>query len=80
MRDTITIGLIGMAVILMLLPGIAQGIMTGPSVLDEQKTTEKTYVEVKCDPCDYNIDFGDTSAPAAKGGPVSGAGSSPQRC
>jgi hypothetical protein len=28
---------------------------------------EKSAVKFKCDPCDYNIDYGSQSSPAAKG-------------
>ena len=39
-----------------------------PKPTAEQKAMEKTYVEVKCDPCDYNIDYGDTYHPGEKAG------------
>jgi hypothetical protein len=30
-------------------------------------TVEKSVVKFKCDPCDYNIDYGSKDSPAAKG-------------
>jgi heme/copper-type cytochrome/quinol oxidase subunit 2 len=56
-------GMVGKLVV-----GTAKEVTTGSSVIDEQKTIAKAYAEIKCDPCDYNIDYGDTYHPAKKGG------------
>jgi len=50
---------------MLLFTGTVYGGETGSSA-DLQ--TAKAYVEVKCDPCDYNIDYGDTYYPAEKEG------------
>ena len=67
MTHTLTIG-IGMMIILLLLTGSVYGVAMGPSAIDEPNVIAKEYAEVKCDPCDYNIDYGDTFHPAEKGG------------
>jgi hypothetical protein len=51
-----------------LVVGTNSGLVKGPSDIDEQKTIAKAYAEIKCDPCDYNIDYGDTYHPTGKGG------------
>jgi hypothetical protein len=58
---------VGMVVTMMLFTGSVNAVEMGPSAI-EQIAIEKEYVEVKCDPCDYNIDYGDTFHPAEKGG------------
>lgn len=68
MRDKLTIGLMGMVAILFLFTGIVNGVTEEESAIDEQKVMAKAYVEIKCDPCDYNVDYGDTYHPAEKGG------------
>lgn len=72
MTYTEIIGL-GTAVILLFSAGSVYGTETGRTVADEQVMTAKSYVEVKCDPCDYNIDYGDTVRPAEKEGVDEGA-------
>jgi hypothetical protein len=59
MTYTVTIG-IGMVVVMLLFTGNVNGAEMGPSAVDEQIAIAKSYVEIKCDPCDYNIDYGDT--------------------
>jgi hypothetical protein len=66
MKYTVTIGLIGVAAIMLLFTGTVSGVRMEPSAIDEQKAISKAYVEVKCDPCDYNIDYGDTYHPIEK--------------
>lgn len=67
MTYTEIIGL-GMAVILLFFAGSVYGTETARTAADEQMMTAKSYVEVKCDPCDYNIDYGDTFHHGEKGG------------
>ena len=61
----IGVGIVGMSLIF---TGVVYGGDMGPSAIDGQKVIAKSYVEIKCDPCDYNIDYGDTLLPAEKGG------------
>jgi hypothetical protein len=68
MKYKVTIGLIGMVAIMFLFTGIVNGAIMEPSATDEQKGIAKAYVQIKCDPCDYNIDYGDTYRPTEKGG------------
>jgi len=46
----------------------AKGVITESSAIDEQRTIAKAYAEIKCDPCDYNIDYGDTNNLGEKSG------------
>jgi hypothetical protein len=68
MRNKVTIGLIAMVAIMFLFTGIVNGVTMEQSAVDEQTATAKAYVEIKCDPCDYNIDYGDTDHLTEKGG------------
>ena len=61
----IGVGIVGMSLIF---TGAVYGGDMGPSAIDEQKVMTKSYVEIKCDPCDYNIDYGDTYHLTDKGG------------
>ncbi len=65
MKHKVTIGAVLMALIL-LFTGTVYGIEMGPSAIDEQ--TAKSDIKIKCDPCDYNIDYGNTLNPSEKGG------------
>ena len=67
MTYTLTIG-IGMVIIILLFTGIVYGVAMMPSAIDEHKAKE--YVEIKCDPCDYNIDYGDTNYPTIEKGGI----------
>jgi Zn finger protein HypA/HybF involved in hydrogenase expression len=67
MKYKVTIGIV-MVVMMMLLTGAVNKIEMGPASYDEQITMTKSYVEIKCDPCDYNIDYGDTDHLAEKAG------------
>ncbi len=67
MKHKITIGVVLLS-ILLLFAGTVMGTEKGPSAIDEKIAMEKIYVEMKCDPCDYNIDYGDTMYPGEKGG------------
>jgi len=49
---------IGTALV-MLFPMIAWGGEAVRSADNEQMAAATSYVEIKCDPCDYNIDYGD---------------------
>jgi hypothetical protein len=68
MKYKVTIGLIGMVAMVFLLMAISNGVTMEQSAVEEQKKIAKAYVEMKCDPCDYNIDYGDTNHPTEKGG------------
>jgi hypothetical protein len=67
MKYKVTIG-VGMMVIMLLFTGTVNGVEMGPAAIDSQIAIAKSYVEIKCDPCDYNIDYGDTNYLAGKGG------------
>ncbi|UCD35780.1 MAG: hypothetical protein JSU90_02810 [Nitrospiraceae bacterium] len=67
------IGLIAVMAVLFSFPGTGNGVTMGPSSGDEQGAAAKTYVEVKCDPCDYNIDYGASDHRDEKGGVDEGA-------
>ena len=67
MTYTVTIG-VGILAILLLFTGTVNALEWWPFAIDKDIETAKEYVEVKCDPCDYNIDYGDTDHPAEKGG------------
>jgi len=67
MKYKVTIGIV-MLVMMMLLTGAVNKTEMGPPSFDEKTAVEKSYVEIKCDPCDYNIDYGDTHHPAEKAG------------
>ena len=67
MTYTLHIG-IGMVLVMLLLTASVYGVAMGPTVIEEQNIIAKQYVEAKCDPCDYNIDYGDTLHPEEKGG------------
>jgi hypothetical protein len=67
MKYKVTIG-VGMMVIMLLFTGTVNGVEMGASAIDKQVSIAKSYVEIKCDPCDYNIDYGDTFYPAEKSG------------
>ncbi len=59
---------VGLLVMMLLLTGTISGVELGPPAGHEQKAMVETYAEIKCDPCDYNIDYGDTYLPGEKGG------------
>jgi hypothetical protein len=59
---------IAMVAMLLLFTGSVFGVEMEPSAVAEQKVIAKSYVEMKCDPCDYNIDYGNTINPDEKGG------------
>ena len=65
MTYTLSIGA-GMVVIMLLFTGTVHAGEMQPFASDEQIAIAKSYVEIKCDPCDYNIDYGDTFYPAEK--------------
>jgi hypothetical protein len=67
MTNKIIIGAV-MVVIVMLLTGAVQKIEMGPPSYEEQVTIIKSFAEVKCDPCDYNIDYGHAYNLTEKGG------------
>ena len=68
MKVKSTRGIIGVAAIMFILAGsFLVGIKEAQAV-DKQTATTKSYVEIKCDPCDYNIDYGDTYHPDKKNG------------
>ena len=68
MTHKLTIGVIVMMALTLLFAAIAAGVQMGPSTMDEEKIMAQAVVEMKCDPCDYNIDYGDTLHPDEKGG------------
>ena len=68
MKHKVLRELLGIAALLFLFAGIAHGATMELTAAEEQRAAEITYVEAKCDPCDYNIDYGDTDHPAEKGG------------
>ncbi len=70
MKYKVTIGLIGMVATMFIFAGIVNGMAMEPSELLEQKAIAKEYVEIKCDPCDYNIDYGDTNYPTIEKGGI----------
>ena len=39
----------------------------GEDTITAKGAVEKSVVKFKCDPCDYNIDYGSKDSPAAKG-------------
>jgi hypothetical protein len=67
MKYLLTIGGVMLAIML-LFAGTVKGVEMGSSAIDEKIAIAKEYIEIKCDPCDYNIDYGDTNSPAEKGG------------
>jgi len=67
MKCTVTIG-IGMVALLLLFAGTVHAVEMWPFAIDKDVEIAKDYIEVKCDPCDYNIDYGDTDHPAEKSG------------
>jgi len=67
MTYTVTIG-VGILAILLLFTGTVNALEWWPFAIDKDIETAKEYVEVKCDPCDYNIDYGNTYYPAEKAG------------
>ncbi len=69
MRYKTAIG-VGMAGIMLLFTGTVQGT---EMISSANEQTAKVYVEIKCDPCDYNIDYGDTYHPGEKEGVDEGA-------
>ncbi|UCH46309.1 MAG: hypothetical protein JSV11_06310 [Nitrospiraceae bacterium] len=59
---------VGMMVMLMLFTGSVNAVEMWPFTINEKIEVEKEYAETKCDPCDYNIDYGDTFHPGEKAG------------
>jgi hypothetical protein len=68
MNVTLTIRITGVAAIMFILAGSVHGEIKEPQAVDVQTTMTKSYVGIKCDPCDYNIDYGDTDHPEEMGG------------
>lgn len=62
------IGLIAVVAVLFSFTATANGVTIGPSSGQEEGALAKTYVEVKCDPCDYNVDYGSIEHRAEKEG------------
>lgn len=47
-----------MVVIMLLFMGLVRGQGIQPPAIDGQMAIAKSYVEIKSDPCDYDIDYG----------------------
>ncbi|KPK02193.1 MAG: hypothetical protein AMK71_03125 [Nitrospira bacterium SG8_35_4] len=58
MKTKLTIGLTGMIAVVVLFMGIAAGEKVQPATVDEQIGQTKEFVTFECDPCDYNLDYG----------------------
>ncbi len=68
MKTKLMIEVAGVIALIFVFAGTVHGVAMGPSALEEKERTAQSYMEVKCDPCDYNIDYGDREHPAKKGG------------
>lgn len=66
MKSMVNIGILVIAAIMFLFAGTVNGERMGQTAIHEQKAIEKVYVEFKCDPCDYNIDYGDPYPPVKR--------------
>lgn len=66
MKYKVTIGIV-MVVMMILLTGAVNKVEMGPPTFNEKIVISESYAEVKCDPCDYNIDYGDTYHPEKAG-------------
>jgi hypothetical protein len=64
MTHTVAIGigtLVIITVVMMLMfTGTVNEGLKDPSTTHEYIAIAKSYVEIECDPCDYNIDYGNT--------------------
>jgi hypothetical protein len=65
-RDILIIWLIGMIAVVLIFPGVVTGEKMWTPAVYEQMAQEKEHVKFKCDPCDYNIDYGSEYYPTEK--------------
>jgi predicted nucleic-acid-binding Zn-ribbon protein len=66
MTAKLTIWGIGIMAIVFIFTGSVTGEILMPSEIDVQIVQEKETVQIKCDPCDYNIDYGNWDHPGEK--------------
>jgi hypothetical protein len=66
MRYKSTIWLIGIMAVVLIFTGIVTGETMWPSAVDEQRAQTQEFVKIKCDPCDYNVDYGGEYLPIKK--------------
>ena len=67
MTTKLTIGFILLMVMVLSMPENVRAEKMLLSAVDKDIAIKKGSVKFKCDPCDYNIDYGNQDSPAAKG-------------
>jgi len=54
----------GLVVMMLFAAGAVYGGEPAGSDGDEETAVTQSFIEVKCDPCDYNLDYGSVSQPS----------------